>query len=1172
MLLNRATRRIVLLAGVLLLSAAATGAQKPAEKTPKPPQRGVEVVQNNSYTELHVDGKPFFVHSATFHYFRIPNDLWETSLKRYRALGINTIDLPIPWNWHEPQDGAMDFDGHTHRRRNLRRLLRLIAESGFRLIVRPGPLVGADWRHGGYPEWLLERPEYGMDEAARREGRYPPLVELGEGDPEAEAAGWLANATHMERSRRWLAAVARELAPYTAQKTIEIEVPNGKTGRPDKRVISGPLLFVQLDATHSFASGVGGTNYHRYAATLAQTLADGGLDAPIALNAGEEGLATPIAPANAGVVGEWFLRPAAGAGATSTLSAWDVTRIESSVERLKAQAALPPIVIGYQAGGLTPADDSRPPNVEPAVTLMSSRLLIGFGARGLSYSPLQDAMTPLGYDVAWANRFYRWDAALEPGGTERPRARAVGQNGRLLASAGELLAASHRRVDFGVVVNATSDARENWAAWIAAMKLGRVAQLAGLSGEWLDADAGPLEHLLRHALVIFPSLPGIERKGLSQQAQERLVEYVRRGGALAVIAPRPPGSVLGELWNAKRDSSATTWSFGAGRVIELEKDFYSWVELEESLGQTEMRGEAIPALQTLRDLLARAGSQPVLRRDVNEDATGELVVTQLVSNAGSGWFGARTGGEGILCVANLSDEPAEETIEILSPRASAKAPGGGYLTLTLQVPPRESLLLPLHLSLCASAKPQEKCTDEILASGAEVRKVERDGRTLTLILHAPGRATLLLRLEKQPRRVSLDEFRPEAAWTTEERELRVVVPRGAWPDFERVLQLRLPYRPRVPEAPKKPDPGRRDYDVRVADAVRLPLGDDASLPSYPPLIVVDPDGHGRILVEATNYDELGRDVDIQVEGPIRGEGDVWLSGKETRQTEVKLRGTDPGRLEVANAGNSDGSLRGEWETRSERDRRRGPIVFAVIPTEGTAAYRFDFDRDGTQEWVLENSALRLIVSPEYGGRALALVEKTSGDNHLTSVGGMMGMSASDEPSGLPRGTYAAEWRTQDKQVSLQLSAELPGGRLAKTIRLADAATVEVEYEWSPAAEPSRALVVMDSVPAVAGEGRGTRFCWKKPQAPLDADGEAQASEPECAPFTPGRGILELPETAREIAVRTPGRGTPTIEWDAGRMTVEMKHFSAMLRLEFPPPAAGQTAPRHQLRYRLVPAN
>ena len=135
------------------------------------PHEGMEVVQHGGYPELHVDGKPFFIHSAAFFYYRIPRDLWEPMLERYKRLAINTIDIYIPWNWHEPKPGEFDFDGHTNPRRDLRRLLSLISDKGFRLIIRPGPEILNEWRHGGYPGWLLEKPEYKMDPLDWIEGR-----------------------------------------------------------------------------------------------------------------------------------------------------------------------------------------------------------------------------------------------------------------------------------------------------------------------------------------------------------------------------------------------------------------------------------------------------------------------------------------------------------------------------------------------------------------------------------------------------------------------------------------------------------------------------------------------------------------------------------------------------------------------------------------------------------------------------------------------------------------------------------------------------------------------------------------------------------------------------------------------------------------------------------------
>ncbi|MGH9818214.1 MAG: beta-galactosidase, partial [Candidatus Acidiferrales bacterium] len=151
----------------LLLRAAPAESQRLAAESQSGAEHalGMEIVSSGGYPELRVDGKAFFIHSASFFYYRVPRDLWEKSLDAHAALGINTIDLYIPWNWHEPREGQFDFEGRTNPRRDLRGLLLMIQKKGFRLIARPGPVILNEWRHGGYPEWLLERTEYGMDAA-----------------------------------------------------------------------------------------------------------------------------------------------------------------------------------------------------------------------------------------------------------------------------------------------------------------------------------------------------------------------------------------------------------------------------------------------------------------------------------------------------------------------------------------------------------------------------------------------------------------------------------------------------------------------------------------------------------------------------------------------------------------------------------------------------------------------------------------------------------------------------------------------------------------------------------------------------------------------------------------------------------------------------------------------
>src|ERR1700737_631070 len=194
-----------------ILSITFSPPQSSAQKapTPKPvlPPTVLEIISNGSEPELRVDGVPFFVHAAQFDYFRIPADLWLRSLDRYRELGINTIDLRIPWNWHEVRDAEFDFDGHTNPRRNLRGLLQLIAEKHLKFVARPGPLIGDHWRNAGYPAWLLGYSDYKMNEPAIEAGLPPSDAELPTRDANAAAQDWLTNETHMTYARRWLTAI-----------------------------------------------------------------------------------------------------------------------------------------------------------------------------------------------------------------------------------------------------------------------------------------------------------------------------------------------------------------------------------------------------------------------------------------------------------------------------------------------------------------------------------------------------------------------------------------------------------------------------------------------------------------------------------------------------------------------------------------------------------------------------------------------------------------------------------------------------------------------------------------------------------------------------------------------------------------------------------------------------
>lgn len=112
-------------------------------------------------------GRPHRVLAGSLHYFRVHPEQWRDRLERLAALGLNTVDTYVPWNFHERREGAARFDGP----RDLERFVRLAATTGLDVIVRPGPYICAEWDNGGLPAWLTDRP--GM----RLRSSYQPYLE-----------------------------------------------------------------------------------------------------------------------------------------------------------------------------------------------------------------------------------------------------------------------------------------------------------------------------------------------------------------------------------------------------------------------------------------------------------------------------------------------------------------------------------------------------------------------------------------------------------------------------------------------------------------------------------------------------------------------------------------------------------------------------------------------------------------------------------------------------------------------------------------------------------------------------------------------------------------------------------------------------------------------------------
>jgi hypothetical protein len=1167
----------------------------------------VEIVEHGGYPELRVDGAPFFLHSAAFLYDRVPRDLWAASLDHYRELGINTIDLYIPWNWHEPSEGEFDFDGHTNPRRDLRALLQMIREKKFKLVARPGPQILNEWRHGGYPGWLLERPEYKMDRIDFLEGRYAPLAGLNAGNAEAAAQGWLDNATHMTYARKWLEAVAHELVGGA----------------------SGTLLFVQLEDDMALGrTNITGPAFWRYMEALRAMLEAGGLRVPVFINPTDPRVAAAgsALPHPIGVMGVWYMSPRSEneAGARG-LSAEDASTLEFFVEELKTQPAFPPVLIEYQAGWYCPGEDDRPLESPPSNTLLSSRLLLANGLHGINYFPLQDSYTPAGYSVPWANRSYRWDAALSPDGDPQTRADAVARNGQLLEAWGQQLAASHKRADFGLVYPVGAypqgllTASDIQHISLAIERLERLGQLALLSSELLDPEYQPVEQLLRHPLILLPVFdPAQPKFQLSESAQRRLVEYVRRGGTLAVFPARPSGKILEELWaaapsatEAANSAIAVRRPFGTGQVLESTKDFFSWIRLDADLSQNRARQEQGWSAKALHELLDAAGVRPAVQRTGTDEASS-LMVTELVSNEGTGFLGERQSGRGFLSVTNLSNEEAmEESLDVLSPAESARSkstpasPVESKISLHVSLPPHESLFLPLEQPLCSGPKVEAGCHDSILAAGAELLRAEREGRSLELTFYAPARAEIYLRLAHKPSHITLEDNTAEAKWDPEKGILDVVVPRGASPDFRRVLKVDLPYRPGVPEKPPQQKARPEDYEVHISGAVRLPMGEGESLASIPPLVPLEMGKTGRLFVEARNISANDpRIVDARLEGPVRGSTNLWLRPGGTALDAIKLK-TQAGQETDGQdlPAGPDGLVHATLAVRSNGVSRMLPIVFLAVREGVVSRYQFDFDRDGAKEWVFESTGLRLIVSPESGGSALAFVDKYSGFSLMSSAGALRDAfsfngSRSGQSSERTRGryglfnrAYAAEWLDESGHPALRMRYDAPdvlpaGASIEKTVQFEGSDGFQVSYRVQLHGDAKRdvagagasgqalqSFVAVNSVLAFSRDNRRTRFCWPEPSpsAPAPASAPSRVATPafHCEDFKPGGAPIDLPEGVSRLEIRAPDRPGLALEWEAGKMTIEQENFSAWLRLQFPRLTPGGDPGTYFVRFRIL---
>ncbi len=109
-------------------------------------------IRDKSFT---LNGEPLQLISGAMHYFRTHPDQWRDRLRKMRACGLNSVETYVAWNLHEPEPGEFCFEGFC----DIERFIRIAAEEGLLVIVRPGPFICAEWEGGGFPWWLHNVPD-----------------------------------------------------------------------------------------------------------------------------------------------------------------------------------------------------------------------------------------------------------------------------------------------------------------------------------------------------------------------------------------------------------------------------------------------------------------------------------------------------------------------------------------------------------------------------------------------------------------------------------------------------------------------------------------------------------------------------------------------------------------------------------------------------------------------------------------------------------------------------------------------------------------------------------------------------------------------------------------------------------------------------------------------------
>jgi beta-galactosidase len=117
---------------------------------------------------FHLDGKPVFLHSSDYPYYRDNLEDWSKQLDNLKRMNIPVVTCYVPFRHHTvglTKGGRQifDFTGKTQPNRNVKEFLRLCQEKGLKVIVKPGPFVHSELDAGGLPQHVEGGQQTGIE-------------------------------------------------------------------------------------------------------------------------------------------------------------------------------------------------------------------------------------------------------------------------------------------------------------------------------------------------------------------------------------------------------------------------------------------------------------------------------------------------------------------------------------------------------------------------------------------------------------------------------------------------------------------------------------------------------------------------------------------------------------------------------------------------------------------------------------------------------------------------------------------------------------------------------------------------------------------------------------------------------------------------------------------------